>query len=426
MSDKVFRRSVNRFAPNAALAVCFLILQPLCQCVFQSCALLAETQPTGSTDLATGPQNASDCDSRLADLGMLAARPETEISQFQSLTQACPRSPEAFYALGVAFRKQGKLSDARREFTRALELRDSGTYRIALGVVNLELGNVDEAAQIFAKAAELDPHSTAALQGRATVAASQGDVAGGIAFLQRAIAIDNDNPGLFFNLAVLLERSKKYKEAASDYSRVTVLDSAQIAAWCRLGMIRYALGETDSAVAALTQCVDRGGASEASLKSPSSSDLNKQVAEAGIFLARALGETGESERAELTLRRMIEKSPTDVGLKVSLAEIYTSMKRFDEALSQARAATLIGSSDPRAWAALGSAALGIGDTAEAQAALLRAKSLSAGNSDAALINNLGVIEMRLGHSKEAKGLFEEALKIDQQFEPAKNNLQNLK
>ncbi len=417
MSDKVNVRFTPRFI---TLIACLFSARLM---VFG--AAWAETlQSDGVAGSQT--QNASDCDARLAELGVLASRPGTEISQYENLARVCPRSPEAFYALGVAYRRLGKAHDARREFTRALDLRDLGAYRIALGVVNLELGNLDEAAQLFAKAAELDPRSTAALQGRASVAASQGDMEKALELLEKAIAIDSNNASLFFNRAVLMERTKNFKDAATDYARVTSIDSAQITAWCRLGMIRFALGETDAAVLALTQCVDRGAALEPDQKTPSSIELANQVAQAGMFLARALGETGESERAELTLRRMIEKNPTDVGLKVSLAEIYIAMKRFDEALSQARSATLIGNSDPRAWSVLGSAALGIGDTVEAQAALAKARSLAGEKADAALINNQGVLQMRLGRTEEAQRLFEHALKIDQQFEPAKNNLENLK
>lgn len=378
------------------------------------------TTPSAQITPAAGT-NASDCELRLGDLGVLAAKGGTDPAPYEALVSACPTAAEAHYALGVTYRKLGRKDDARREFTRALEIRDLGSYRIALAVVTFELGDVDTASQLFARAAELEPRSIPAHQGRAWVAAQRGDISEALEILDRALALDPNNGALLFNRAALRERKQQLKDAASDYERVTTLDPAQVVAWCRLGMLRFVLGNSDAAVVALSQCTERG----AKVDFGADTESKSQVIDGGVFLSRALGETGELERAELTLRRMVEKNPTDPALKIALAEIYLRMKRFGDAMTDAKAATALDSKLPRAWAALGQAALGLGDNGVAEEALSKARSLG-GPADPALANNLGVLQLRLGRTAEAKGLFEEALKIDRQFEPAQKNLEKIK
>lgn len=381
-------------------------------------ATLVQAEPSPSPSVASGV----DCASRLTELSTLARDPKSDLAKYRVLVEQCPNAPEAHYALGVALKNGGHLEEARTALQRALDLRDIVPYRIALAVVSLELGKLEDAAALFAKASELDPRSAAALQGRSVVAAQQGDLSGAAEFIERAIAIDSSNSNLVFNRAALRERAGKRNEAIGDYERVTVLDPTQVIAWCRLGMLRYTSGDPQAALAALTECSERGAA--VGDAPGGSTEVAKQVTEAGAYLARALGETGESERAELTLRRLIERAPSDASLKVALADLYIRLKRFEQALSHAQAATLLSANDQRAWATLGEAALGLGDNLEAQSAFEKARSLG-GERNPEVLNNLGVLKLRLGRKEEAKELFRAALRIDQQFEAARVNLESI-
>jgi Flp pilus assembly protein TadD len=378
----------------------------------------AEPSPSSKPSVASGV----DCAARLTELSTLARDPKSDLGRYRVLVEQCPNAPEAHYALGVALKNGGHLEEARAALQRALDLRDIVPYRIALGVVSLELGKLEDAAALFAKASELDPRSVAALQGRSVVAAQQGDLGGAADFIERAIAIDSSNSTLVFNRAALRERAGKRNEAIGDYERVTVLDPTQVIAWCRLGMLRYTSGDPQGALTALTECSERGAA--VGDAAGGSSEIAKQVTEAGAYLARALGETGESERAELTLRRLIERAPSDASLKVALAGLYIRLKRFEQALSHAQAATMLSANDQRAWATLGEAALGLGDNVEAQSAFEKARSLG-GERNPEVLNNLGVLKLRLGRQEEAKELFRAALRIDQQFEAARVNLESI-
>ena len=406
-------------------------LLPASVCVFLFSIQLIAIHSAQAESLPEKPE----CVQRLAELSVLARSPNTALVIYENLATDCPQSADAHYAFGVALKKLTRLVEAKREFARALEIKDSVAYRVTLGVVAFELGSVDEAAQLFARASELDPRSVSALQGSAWVAAQQSDFKKALELIERALAIDNNNADLLFNRAALAERMKNYPQAQADYERVTSLDSSQVVAWCRLGMLRFAGADKEGAIAPLTQCVKQGGVKQGGVKQgggtesdsgqASSEEIAVQVKEGAVFLARALGATGELERAEITLRRMLEKNPNDVALKVSLAETYIRMQRFDEAMATARAATLLNSSDPRTWSALGQAALGLGDNAQAETALSKARGLSGDDKDPTLLNNLGVLQLRLGRKEESRTLFEAALKIDQQFEAARNNLKSI-
>ncbi|HNA72673.1 MAG TPA: tetratricopeptide repeat protein, partial [Candidatus Obscuribacter sp.] len=82
-----------------------------------------------------------------------------------------------------------------------------------------EHGEVDSAAQSFAKAAELDPRCFVAFQNWGAVLEAQGDLRGASEKYQAALDLKPKYDGLYYNMAYLLEKLNMRSEAGRWYKR---------------------------------------------------------------------------------------------------------------------------------------------------------------------------------------------------------------
>lgn len=87
--------------------------------------------------------------------------------------------------------RDGRLADARRNYTEALALSpDSALLYRELGLVELRLGIPTDAALHLGRAVDLDPTDAAAFIGLAQALEKTGDLPGAIGALERAYALD--------------------------------------------------------------------------------------------------------------------------------------------------------------------------------------------------------------------------------------------
>ncbi|MCG5233965.1 tetratricopeptide repeat protein [Xanthobacter oligotrophicus] len=118
---------------------------------------------------------------------------------------------------------------------------------IALGVTFLRAGKLDGAANVFAQVLEHFPDHPDALHFAGILKARQGDGAGGIAMVRRAVAMRPDNAGAWNNLGNLLMREDRTQEAAEAYRECLAHAPAYPEALANLGLLMQVAGGIDAA-----------------------------------------------------------------------------------------------------------------------------------------------------------------------------------
>lgn len=105
-----------------------------------------------------------------------------------------PDHAEAHYDLGALYLERGQSDAAARHLSRALALAPGDAHAMnGLGLVNLNLGRLDEARSCFDHAIRLDQRLASARANRAKICLLDGDKAGAEQNVAAALAIDPGN-----------------------------------------------------------------------------------------------------------------------------------------------------------------------------------------------------------------------------------------
>jgi tetratricopeptide (TPR) repeat protein len=106
-----------------------------------------------------------------------------------------PTAPGEIAVLASAARHyadHGRLDEARDVFAGLIELEPGVSYlHTGLGCVLMRLGCLADALECFQAALRLDPQDVAALAYAGELCLEKGDEAGGLGYLERAIALDS-------------------------------------------------------------------------------------------------------------------------------------------------------------------------------------------------------------------------------------------
>ena len=128
------------------------------------------------------------------------------LALLEGLASDHPDFAEAHNYLGVVYARMGRSEDARREFTRVLELDpSSASASNNLGSLALLSGDSASAVRHLERALELDPGSASASNGLGVARARAGDLDGAIAAWRRAVELSPTQFDAMLNLARALE-----------------------------------------------------------------------------------------------------------------------------------------------------------------------------------------------------------------------------
>jgi len=102
----------------------------------------------------------------LGQMYLLIDRPVDAEAQFANVLRQSPQDGNAYYAMGMALSKQGKLEEAETFLQRATELKkDFAPALYELGAVHVALGDFEEAAQQLEALKKIETSQAAALAG---------------------------------------------------------------------------------------------------------------------------------------------------------------------------------------------------------------------------------------------------------------------
>ncbi len=135
------------------------------------------------------------------------------------------RSPDAWYRLGLVNARLGELPDARKDFSRAMELDAANTDAVVqLGDLDLAFYLLDppggraylaDLKEITGRMLKQNPRSFDGLRFAGNIALAQNDTAGAILKFQQANLVKPDQPDLTLTLVQTLFAARRDEEAES-------------------------------------------------------------------------------------------------------------------------------------------------------------------------------------------------------------------
>ncbi len=310
------------------------------------------------------------------------------IALFERAVHFDPARSDAYYSLGLLYRKRERWRDALAAFRRAAvpsapaeahcqvgeiltevfarpgealaHLRratqvdpDYARSHLLLGVALLRTGDAAAARAALQDAARLDPDNPEAAYQVGVAATRLGDLGAALRALERAIALDALHAKSYLAMGACLMRqgaSAAGQDALNTFRELTVqveeiarlervlaLDASDAELWARLGELRLARGEWTEAVASLEEALSRWPAGDG--------------ADAGIRYAERLGyayfRLARYSDAAVAFEAVVGRAPDVAAYRNSLAGAYLMADDATSAIQQYLAALELAPTDSR-------------------------------------------------------------------------------
>jgi tetratricopeptide (TPR) repeat protein len=200
---------------------------------------------------------------------------------------------EVHYRMCLSHKKAGKLTDAERECTMAIDKRkDHGAAYYTLGTLQRQNGQYDKALASFRKVRELEPANAIGWAGEGSALLRLDRIDEAVVALKQAVALDPKDVASIGNLGNALRKQNKVPEAIQMYQKALE-------------------------------------------KNPDSLDLLNN-------LAVALRAERRNAEAIAILQKALAKKPGDAALEGNLAKALRAEKRYAEAIPHYEAAIKAG------------------------------------------------------------------------------------
>ncbi len=227
--------------------------------------------------------------------------------------------------IGLAWAKKGEKSRAVPYLQRSLALNPQETTLMLLGEILLGLGRHAEAEAALAEVLDHKSGHLVALEYRALAREYQGNLAGALEDLERALAI-SDRPKLRLLQGTVLQKLKRHDEALGALDRAVAgakeLGANAAMAWYHRGLARQSLGRHREAAADFAEALKLVPGNPAVLGAR----------------ARSLVQAGEGEEALRALEELLRRAPADSWTLWLRGEAHHLLKRYPEVLRDCEAA----------------------------------------------------------------------------------------
>ena len=180
----------------------------------------------------------------------------SELTLWEDAVIKAPASDRAHVRLGVAYRKLGRLREARAEFERALELRPLNAPALNnLGNVRKNLGDSAGAEMAYAEALEILPSYPEAMINLATLHNEAGRHQEALDLFRRAQDIAGPRPELLNNLGTTYLKTGEYDKAEEAFERALLLRPKAARVYFNLGGALEGQKRWERAVAAYESAI---------------------------------------------------------------------------------------------------------------------------------------------------------------------------
>jgi tetratricopeptide (TPR) repeat protein len=320
--------------------------------------------------------NPKDSDARLTRAVLLRQSKDPKerdsaIVELKSLAAQDPNNTVVHYNLGLSYWNKGDAASAWQELKKSADLRkDYLAPRLVLADIAQTAHNYPAALQEAGEALALDPN----------------------------------NAGAKLLRAAALVGTKSYRQAASELDELSRAqpNSKEVG----LQLADLALAQKDYA---------KAEALYRRFYQPGSADLRPLQG-----LLQICAQEGHPAKAQSLLEEDLKKEPDSQPVRLLLASVATSERKFDLASEQYR---WIQSKDPKsvpAYSALGDLYQLQGDTGNALASYEKARELAP--KDPKILNAIALLESNGGQAQQAIATLNQQLRLDPNNAAAMNNL----
>ena len=405
-------------------------------------------------------------------------RRDDVVKVLQELKSKAKAFPEVYERVGGFYFRLGDGAEAIRQYEDGMRANGDkkNFYRKLIIEVLMAQGKREEAKTLNDAILAADPKDADALGLQGALLLDKGDLQNAIVQLQAVVARAPDNFVAHFNLARGLNDKGDYEQARSHFNEAIRLRPDYTAARIGLGRLQLARREWEPAIKTAREInaydsqnqsaalIESGalmgsgqfGPSREALKrllgaNPSSQDGHFQMGllnmSEGKFKdaeesyrrcydlnpANSRGLMGlvelfmiqkQPDRAMKLLREEMQKFPTRLELRLALANVMVRDQKYSQAIAEFNG--LLDKVDRKSTAAadlyvrLGEAQRRTGDTQAGIDSLKKARDLMP--NSAMVLNTLALMLDGAGQKKEAKAMYEGALRVESENAIALNNL----
>lgn len=266
-------------------------------------------------------------------------------------------------ALGAAYDQLKQPKDAIAAYKRAADMDPGDVHTLsALAQALLNDNQLDAALKAYRNLSDTDPDDTGNLIHISEIQRRQGKYDDALATIRKAIKKDPDSLEAGYNEGLLLDVLGRYDESAQVYEHMVDLTSHANGAYTteeknnrgifldRLGAVYHEQNKVDQAIATYQKLIDMGGdqalrgyqgqvdtyrdakmfdkAIEISRKAVAADPKNRDLK---LMLAGELADQGNPDEALAMARGLLNNTDKDRTVWLSLAQMYTRLRRWKDA-----------------------------------------------------------------------------------------------
>ncbi|MEC8556117.1 MAG: tetratricopeptide repeat protein [Planctomycetota bacterium] len=273
-----------------------------------------------------------------------------------------------------------------------------------------QAGDLDSAGRMYSEILEKNPADAEAWHLAGVLSHQMGQGANSIAFMKRAIELNDQIPSYYLNLATSLIEQDKASEAKQVIERGLQIDPKSVLAWNVLGVSHLELANYPAAEEALKRAAE----------------LSDGSAEPACNLCQLYFKIGDLDASLRWGRKALESDPDYYQAINNLASTYRGLQRFEEAKEHFERAIVLaaGKIDKDMMLSLRVNLCGVlaslGLFADAEKLLI--ESLEQDPCHGRSWNALGQLCLEMGRPHEATKCFQKAVEINAEDRIAVSNL----
>ena len=305
----------------------------------------------------------------------------------------------------IVFHQSGQLQRAEQIYQQVLQIspRNADALNL-LGFLAYQVGRCEVAANLIAKAIEVDSKQYIFFINLGLVRQEQGELDKSIEAYHKAIEINPDDSDVYNNLGNTLQEQGELDKSIEAYHKAIEINPNDSDVYNNLGNTLQGQGELDKSIEAYHKAIE----------------INPNDARIYYNLGAAQKKQGKLDNAIQTYQQAIEINPDDAEIYNSLGTTLQKQEKLDQAIQVYHRALEINPNYSEAFYNLGLALQEQGELDQAIQAYHRALEINPNYSEA--YNNLGNVLKEQGKLDDAVLAYRSALGINPDYSEAHNNL----
>lgn len=298
---------------------------------------------------------------RLGKNALQDNRYEDAITHFRNAVSRHPGLLEAQLGIGLAYRKQGHLSQAEKQFRELVQgSHDFAEAHIQLGQLYTQTGRFDRAVKSFRVALRLQPQSAKGHHNLAVALAALGRAEEAVQQFEAAIRFDPQLLAAHNDLGTLYAEQGKLDQAIKAFKAARRIAPTSVHALYNLSLAYGAQGNHQAMLEALQETVrvnpqhhdahfnlgisllQLGRVESAANHFKTAVEIGPARADDHYFLALAVAQSGEMDTVRAALQKAVELDPGHARSHAMLASLYFQKEAYELAWQHGQTAARLG------------------------------------------------------------------------------------